>query len=262
MPGFFDPFTPGQTNDPTAGVDPSTYDKIRGQWDSFMGNPQGRAAMLSAGLALMQPPSFGDTGMSQLGRAIGAAGESATGNEAMDMKKRETDIRQQEANSKEDLRASQAMAAEARAGTAEARVGAAGSRLDLQREQLKSMNERNLLANRVRLSGMYQNYVKDVAKRNADPLRTTPPDPVLPMSDWVKANPMLNNLGLMPSNDAADDATADGAGVSAASPATTSGTPTTGAPPAPSDPKQRQPNMTYTTPRGPLKWTGQGWTNP
>src|SRR5882672_10569734 len=130
MAGFFDPFTPGQTADPMAGVDPGTYDKIRSEWGAFMGDPHGRAALLSAGLSLMQPPSFGDTGAGQIGRAIGTAGESVTANEESDRKKRETDIRQQEADSKGDLRVAQAGAAEARAGTAEARAGAAGSRLE------------------------------------------------------------------------------------------------------------------------------------
>lgn len=257
MAGFFDPFTPGATADPTAGVDPSTYDKVRNEWNAFMDDPHGRAALLSAGLALMQPPSFGDTGASQIARAVGTAGESATSNQATDMK-------QQELSSKQDLRASQATAAEtraeaasARAGTAEARIGTAGARLELQREQMKNMNERNLLGNRVRLSGMYQNYVKDIAKRNSDPLRSTPPDPVLPMSDWIKQNPMLANMGLVPSSDVADDEAADNAGTGVSPPTTTST-----APQAPRDAAARQPNTIYTTPKGPLKWTGTGWVSP
>lgn len=259
MAGFLDPFTPGQTTDPTAGVDPSTYDKVRSEWGAFMGDPQGRAALLSAGLALMQPPSFGDTGASQIARAIGAGGESAAMGEAQDIQKKGLAIKQQEANSKEDLRASQATAAEARAGTAGARADAAGTRLELQKQQLQAMNDRNLLGNRVRLSGMYQNYVKDVAKRNSDPLRTSPPDPVLPMGDWLKQNPMLSQMGLVPTNDATDDQAADNAGVPTASPSTT----TSSAPkPMPTNRNELQPNNVYTTPKGVLKWTGTGFVPP
>lgn len=260
MAGFFDPFTPGATSDPTAGVDPGTYDKVRSEWDAFLGDPQGRAALLSGGLALMQPPSFGDTGAAQIARAIGAGGESAQIGEAQNVKRRDQDIKQQEADSKGDLRVAQAGAAEARAGTAGARADAAGSRLELQRQALQSMNERNLLGNRVRLSGMYQNYVKDVAKRNNDPLRSAPPDPVLPMDAWLKQNPMLSQMGLVPPNDASDDLAADNAGVPAASPSTASGGGK--ALPAPRDPAQRSPNTVYETPKGPLKWTGQGWVQP
>lgn len=225
MAGFFDPFSPGETTDPTAGVDPNTYAKVRQEWDTFLGNPQGRAALLSAGLALMQPPSFGDTGASQIGRAIGAAGESATTNQIMGMKEREQE-------SKADLRGAQATAAEARAGTAEARAGAAGSRIELQKEQLRSMNERNLLGNRVRLSGMYQNYVKEVAKRNQDSKLidpTKPPEPVLPIKDWIKQNPMLKSLGLVPP-EATSATSEDDTEIPDTSPSTTTSSASSGAP--------------------------------
>lgn len=247
MAGLTDPFSPGAVSDPLAGVDPETYTRIQQQWNSFLGDPQGRAALLSAGLALMQPPSFGDTATSQIGRAIGAAGQSATANQVMDMK-------QAEQSSKEDLRASQATAAEARAGTAGERANAANARLELQKEQLRSLNDRNLLGNRVRLSGMYQNYVRDVAKRNenAKLLGTGAPEPVLPMSDWIAANPTLRNLGLVPA-----DQPASGEDIPPVSP------PTTSIGPAPVDPAKRSINTVYMTPlRGPRRWTGTGWVDP
>lgn len=244
------PFDP-QNSDPAAGVDPGTFDKVRAEWDSFMGNPQGRAALLSAGLAMMQPPSFGDTPMAQIARGIGAAGESATANQVMGMKERDQE-------SKADLRGAQAMAAEARAGTAEARAGAAGSRLELQKAQIDAANQRNNLNNRVRLSNLYQNYIKDVAKRNADPLRTTPPDPVLPMGDWIAQNPMLKNMGLVGAP-AGAAATSDDGDDDTEVPAAAS---TTSAPQAPRDPSQRTPNTVYETPRGKMKWTGTGWVSP
>lgn len=250
MAGILDPFNPGVDATPMAGVDPGTFDKVRAEWDSFLGNPQGRAALLSAGLALMQPPSFGDTGASQIGRAIGAGGQSATANQVMDMKEREQDSKVADRESRASLRESQGMLAEARAATAGARSETGIARLeiaqralDLKAEQLKNQSlsaeqrleiqrqklelerqiaeirksegaarselgasrlegaqERNRLSNQVRLSQMYQTYVKDVAKRN-DPITLSmrpgaTPEPVLPMGDWIKANPLLRNMGL------------------------------------------------------------------
>lgn len=181
---LFDPWMP----------DLGQFQQVPQAMSGFLDNPQGRAALLSAGLALMQPPSFGDNPMSQIGRAIGSAGQSVGANEA-------ADIRASEASSKQELRASQASAAETRADAAAARAGTAGARMDqaadrlaFGRERLAAMNERNLLGNRVRLSGMYQQYVKDVAKRNSDPLRTGAPEPVLPIGDWVKSNPLVNQM--------------------------------------------------------------------
>lgn len=253
MAGFFDPFSPGQTDDPSAGVDPGTYDRVRQEWDAFLGNPQGRAALLSAGLSLMQPPSFGDTGASQIGRAIGVAGESATSNQVMGMKEREQE-------SKAELRDAQAGAAEARANAAGARAGTAGSRLELQGERIRAMGERNLLNNRVRLSQMYQNYTRDIAKANANAsLLGGQQQPVLPMPDWIKQNPMLSQMGLLPTKGVGgeDDDEVD----TTVSPPTTSGS-AAATTPAPRDPAARQAGKVYETPKGPLKWTGTGWVSP
>lgn len=209
MAGPLDPFNPGEDNSPFGGIDPQAFTRVRQEWDSFLGNPQGRAALLSAGLSLMQPPSFGDTGASQIARAIGAGGESATRNEAMDLKK-------SEAMSKDESRAvaseAKMLNAETRASAADARTGAAGSRMELQSERLRNQTERAQMANKVRLSIAYQNYVKEVAKRN-DPIalsmrgKDAIPEPVLPIGDWVKANPMLRNLGLTDETTNPDDNT-------------------------------------------------------
>lgn len=230
MPGPFDPFTPGETTDPTAGLGSSTFDKVRSEWDAFLGDPQGRAALLSAGLQMMQAPNFGEDTVGQIGRAIGAAGESATKNQAQALKEREAD-------SKADLRSAQATnaearanAADARAGTADARASTAASRLDLARERLESSKTQNMLGNRVKLSGMYQSYVKDIAKRNADPLKTGAPEPVLPMSDWIKQNPMLRNMGLVPDSASGGSGDEDDTNIPATSPSTTTQAPQSGVP--------------------------------
>lgn len=217
MAGILDPFNPGVDETPNAGVDSRTFDKVRSEWDSFLGNPQGRAAFLSMGLQLMQPPSFGDTGASQIGRAIGAGGASATANQAMDLK-------ESEASSKDDLRQARAQSAmqnaETRAIAAEARTGAAGARSDTALARLQHAQESSKLRAAIQLSGQYQNYSRSVAERNrkgsSDPLQTGKfvPEPTLSYPEWVAANPMLKNLGLTGPNaaGATEDDTAIPAG--------------------------------------------------
>lgn len=299
MPGAFDPFSPGAIDDPTAAVDPNSYSQIRQQWDSFLGQPGGRAALLSAGLALMQPQGFGDNPTAQIGRAIGAAGQSVGQVEGMDLKKAEQE-------SKSELRSAQATAAEARADAAGARAGAAGSALEFRREKLASDTERakdqldfrkeglkalgereseralfrreqdanrqqrSLTQARLRASIAYQQYLKDVNAKNSNPLNSGPKETPLGMNEWIGQNPMIRDLltasgagGGSTPQDAADDAEADAAGVPASSPSTTSGGASSGPPPAPTNAAERSVNTVYTTPRGPLRWLGDGkWAKP
>lgn len=199
MAGILDPFNPGVDATPQAGVDPGTYDKVRSEWESFLGNPQGRAALLSAGLQLMQPPSFGDTPASQIGRAIGAGGASATANQAME-------IKENEAASKDELRQARAQAAlensATRASAAEARVGAAGARSETAALRLQHMQEAARTRGAIQLSQQFQGYVRSVAERNRKGQeaaqftgRPFVPEPVLAYPDWIRQNPMLKNLG-------------------------------------------------------------------
>lgn len=256
MAGILDPFNPGADATPMAGVDPGTYDKVRSEWDSFLGNPQGRAALLSMGIALMQPPSFGDTPASQIGRAIGAGGASATANQAMDLK-------ESEAQSKDDLRQARAESAmqnaETRAIAAEARTGAAGARSETALARLQHAQEASKLRAAIQLSGQYQNYSRSVAERNrkgqSDPLQMGKfvPEPTLSYPDWVKQNPMLKNLGL----------DAGGAGTTPTEDDTLvpPGADTTSQPALPTA-KPNDPNRApgrYMTPKGPMTWNGTGW---
>lgn len=236
-----DPFTP---QDPQ-GLDTSGL----AQSLAFLDDPKLRSALLSTGIALMQPPSFGDTFPSQLGRAVGAGGESVRTQEA-------ADIKQQEADSKAALREAQAGAAGARADTAGARADTATQRLALEREKMNALNDRNTLGNRVRLSNLYQQYVRDtnkdnvaIAKQNADPLRPrgsepTPLKTIDPIEDWVAKNPSLRSSGLIPQQ-SVDAGMGEGSAMD-----------------APQDPAQRKPGLSYNTPQGVLKWTGSGWVRP
>lgn len=191
-----DPWTP-QTpavapRGPTAPLSPSPS-------GSFMSDPRARAALLSFGLHMLQPPSYGDNIGSKLGRAVGAAGETLGNIET-------ADLRQEEAGSKQELRVSQAASAEARAAAAAAHAAASGTRANAASERLQMMRlneegrlERDRLGAQIRISTLYQTYVKDVHKRNENAaLMRTPLEPVLPIGTWMRANPMLRDLGLMP----------------------------------------------------------------
>lgn len=114
--------------------DADTFGKLQDEWNTFLNQPSGRAALLTAGLQLMQPPSFGDTPVSQIGRAIGAAGETLGRTEAMD-------LRQAEAGSKAELRSAQAEAAGANAQTRAMGADVARERLGLKERELEIRKE-------------------------------------------------------------------------------------------------------------------------
>lgn len=78
------------------------------EWNDALNDPTVRASLLSAGLALMQPPGFGQTGAGQLAQVVGAAGETVGQREKMDEASRGLDIKQQEADSRQTQRATAA----------------------------------------------------------------------------------------------------------------------------------------------------------
>lgn len=161
------PFSLGPNDDPTANLpDEGTFNKLRDQWTTFMDDPGGRAALLSMGLSLMQPPNFGDNPTSQIGRALGMAGETVGRREAMDVKQRETGVKEQEAESRQQLRASQADAATSRADTAAARLGTQAGNLQLQRERLDATERQRTLQQRIKLSADYGRLRGAIEARN------------------------------------------------------------------------------------------------
>jgi hypothetical protein len=193
MAGPMDFFSPGPWTDPNQ---PSAGQQIAG----FMNDPRGQAALLQMGLSLMGGPAWGDSGASQTARAIGSGGEAITRQEGENRK-------QSESESKVELQEARASAASARAGQAGTAADLARERLGIARTQEEGKRERNMLGGRIRLSGMYQQYLKDVDKQNADPFRTGPPVVPPSMQDWIKQNPTLRTLGLIP-----DDETGAGLG--------------------------------------------------
>lgn len=241
MAGPYDPFNPE-----TAGASPVPNDQqIQSQLGTMFQNPAVLGALLSTGLAMSQPPSFGDTGFSHFGRAIGAAGESARLTDAQAQKERELQIKEEESGSKQDLRGAQAEAAIARSGTQEARTTAAADRLRYLQGETERKTQMGMLGNRIRTSLAYQKYVGDTAKQNQQGSLLTPnfrPAPVLPFEDWKKANNIVeldtSNPAPAQGSDTSDQLTPGPSGYAQ----------------APTDPSARQDGMMYDTPRGPLKW--------
>lgn len=186
MAGPLDFFSPGPWTDPSQQPGPAQQ-QIMG----FLQDPKGQAALLQAGLGLMAGPTWGDSGASQVARAIGSGGEAIGRQES-------ADIKQQESDTKSQLREAQAGAATARSGAAASSADLARERLGIGRLQEEGKRDRAMLGGRIRLSGMYQSYLKDLAKRNADPLRTGAPEVPASMQDWIKQNPTLKTLGLIP----------------------------------------------------------------
>lgn len=213
-------------------------------------DPGLQGALLQAGLSLMGGRNWGDTGASQVARAIGSAGEQGGRVEAANLKEREV-------SSKEDLRAAQAEAAGARAGQAGTNADLARARLGIAEAETERKRSGAFTQGKIRLSNMYQQHLRDVAKENANrSLMGQPPVNVPTMKDWIAGNPMLKGMGLIPDEEAAalgDEGTVAPAGASGTTP-TVYPTATPG--------MQKEAGKTYQTPRGPLKWTGTAWTSP
>jgi hypothetical protein len=239
MASMLDYFTPGQM--PAAQPDQNIMPSVA----TFMNDPRALNALLAFGTQAMIPQWGG--GAVQFAKGVGAAGESNTAQQAMEQK-------QQEIDSKSQLREAQAGAAEARAGAAAARTDSSAQRLALETFKQGEISKRNELGRRVALSGMYQKYIGDVQKRNNDALRPAgaPPEQVLPMEQWIQANPMLKNLGLVPGGPEAPAVGEDGS-VEPAAP--------TGASPVPAM-KDLVVGQVYQTPKGALKWDGTKFVSP
>lgn len=232
-----DYFTPGEM--PAAQPDQNIMPSIA----SFMNNPQALNALLAFGTQAMIP-QWGGAGV-QFAKGVGAAGEAASANEASKQK-------QQEIDSKAELRASQAGAAEAKANTAATRSSLTGMIEEGKRQRANDLG-------RIRLTNMYNNYARTIDAKNkaidasnSNPLRPvgSPPTPIertMPMEEWIKSNPMLQNMGLLPPPGTSPTAGEEG-DVNIPSTATS-----TQATAAPQNPVVGQ---VYPSARGPMKYLG------
>lgn len=162
MAGPLDPFNPGPTADPIASLpNADTFSQIKSQWDTFLGSPGGMTALLQFGINMSQPPHFGDTTMSMLGRAVGGAGEAVTRQQELERKDRESESR---------IELQEARAERARMGAEHA--GAIrdykGRELDLKQQAIDQRKESSRLQANYNALRMYNKYRQDVAQRNAD----------------------------------------------------------------------------------------------
>jgi hypothetical protein len=169
---LLDPFSPAES--PSA--PPAANSDIAQQWSDALNDPTVRTALLQFGISALQPPSFGDTTGSILGRAVGSAGEAVT-------RKDEAARKQQESDSKDTLRQAQATSAEARATAAGARASAAGAGLDYKRGQLINAQERLSLT---KMMQGYSRHSKAVQAYN-NAVKSVPiGDPVPSFKEWAQ----------------------------------------------------------------------------
>jgi hypothetical protein len=192
------PFTGSGEEDLTANLpDAQTFSNLRDQWSTFLGNPKAQAFLMNTGIALAQPPSFGDTGVSVATRALGQGTEAVGRQEAMDIKRQEAE--------------SKAAAREAAANLAGARAGALGLSAQLQQERLatqKTAEEHRFSTARLMASntlhGQYNKVIAGIAKLNAtsaaDVLNRPgtpnyrPPAPIPSFEEWVANDPGARSI--------------------------------------------------------------------
>jgi hypothetical protein len=146
MAGPNDPFTPGPTTDPTAGIpNMDTFERLRNQWTTFLDQPGARTALLQFGTSLLTP-QWGGAGV-QIGQALGQAGEAVSRGEAQ--------------QSKEEVAA-------ARAEAATARAGEAGSRLSLEQFRRQSIEKGQQEAQAMQAIRTYQTEKQKAQAAYAD----------------------------------------------------------------------------------------------
>lgn len=119
----------------TAG--PPQGNDLASQWGAALNDPGFRTGLMQFGLQMMQPMGFGQTPAGHFAQSIGAGGEAVARNEKLDIAKTEAD-------SKQELRSSQAQNAETRANAA---VQNAQSQADLRRATATTRHAQAELAN-------------------------------------------------------------------------------------------------------------------
>lgn len=145
----FDPFA--EVENAASGVK-----DLAAQWNSFLSDPNGRAALLSMGLQMMQPVGLGQTPGGHLAQSIGNAGESVrigdkhiAAQRALDLKEQSQDDKLLIADERNRVRE---MGIEARSAQADARNTRAEAGLLNQQTRLglaeRSLNERQERFNR------------------------------------------------------------------------------------------------------------------
>lgn len=136
------------------------FNGLKKQWDQYLQDPAAQTATMQFAINMMQPPSFGDTGMARIGRALGSAGEAVGRREEMERKDVEAEAKTQTAEAR-------SRAAETAAGRAADRAFYEQQRLGQFGETEARKKETSQLQATVKANVIYQRYVKEVLDRNA-----------------------------------------------------------------------------------------------
>lgn len=120
-------------------------------------DPRLLSAGLNAGLALMQPPAWGDTFASQLARAIGTGAEASQRSTEQQTQQRVKEAQAESSTVRANAAQARAEAAQARAGAAGERAGYQAERLQLAREANAGLNERSRLSALIRAQNQWSN---------------------------------------------------------------------------------------------------------
>jgi hypothetical protein len=168
------PLVPGQNDNTDTSPEPGAMAGLADGWRNWMADPHNRAALMQFGVTLSQPISAGQNWMGQVGSAFGSAGE------ASDRITTEED-KQQELESKQDLRSSQA-------GLAEERAKHAGDISDSKARELALKQSAQDLTDQSRIQKAYNDHLKqvDAANKNIATQNLFAPK--------GKERPMLNSL--------------------------------------------------------------------
>lgn len=106
-----------------------------GQWQDPLQDPRARAALLQTGIQLAQPRSWGQSGFGSFLGALGSGAEAVQRADTQDRQDTTLDQKQQEVDSKGELRVAQAELAGARAGQAGTIAAVAQDRLELAKKE-------------------------------------------------------------------------------------------------------------------------------
>lgn len=216
------------------GLDDETDNPVRsimsGAGDALLGDANSRRALLQIGLGLMQPQAMGQSTIGHIGQAIGGGGEAVGRIEAEEAARKKQEDAMDIAQGKLDV---ERQNAESYGKGMSLRGLVDRQALELERQK----GRESLLGTR--------NY-HDAAKEMFSAVNGVAADPNSEMYKRYggKSIPALEK-----------QLQEEAGGGATAAPATAGG----GAVPPP---EKRVSGQTYQTPKGPLKWNGNGWVTP
>lgn len=228
------------TQTPFAGPDPAGGQSLIGQWNQALQDPTARAALLSFGLQMLQPPSPGQNALGVLGTAIGAAGETVTKRAKIDQEEEESAAKLSNAEAALGFNERRVQASERNAATREkalqlrAQPGAISAK-DFMRQQAQTRRElQNIAAKQAKA------YAEALQKAQYGDPDALPAD----VKRWAgKSEPEIYQELLRDPEWQRKNVAAIQQATSATVPPAT----------------ERQVGQVYQTPKGPMEWAGNGW---